>query len=99
MSPRWIILQIGYALVEGEQNTVFGQGDLYEYAIFGSDELLVEYSFCLVTGAAEINCQLKRQLLIELDPHDALIGVSRSLCASSAAYASAARTWAAVRDG
>lgn len=78
---------------------VFGQGDLYEHGILGSDELLVKYSFCLVTGAAEINCKLMRQVLIELDSHDALIGVSRSSCASSAAYASAARTWAAVSDG
>lgn len=73
-----VSLEIRNALVEREQNAIRSESGINDRWVFRTTKSFVDNRVSLMAQVAEIRRQFHREVLIKLEPHDALIGTRRS---------------------
>ncbi len=85
MLLKRVPLEIGYPLIEREQDPIGGKGRIHNCRVCRTAKSFAGDRVGIVTQTAKIRHQFNREVLIKLELHSALIGTRRSSCANSAA--------------
>jgi len=99
MGVRGVLHQIGYPFVQRQQDAIFSKRCGQNDQIGRSRQALVDDCVGVVARQMQIRNKIDRQVLVDLELHRTCKGISRSSCANSAAYASAASMCSGRREG
>lgn len=86
-------------LVQGQEDSRFTPSPVEDDRVRSTHESLVVDRFGLVARASEFGDNLRREVLVDLEPHASTKGRRLSSWASSAAYAMAASMCSGFREG
>jgi hypothetical protein len=98
-TPACVFNRIGYPFVERQQDATFSKRGGHNDQIGRSRQVLIEDCVGVVPGQMQLRNKIDRQVFIDLELHRTCKGISRSSCANSAAYASAASMCSGRRAG